>query len=74
MDRYIKRMKKLSKKFDRFLEHVLDEHNERRWKEGEEFVAKDMVDVLLQLADDPTLEVKLKRDGVKAFTQVRPFL
>nr|CAD1826107.1 unnamed protein product [Ananas comosus var. bracteatus] len=66
---YIKRMKKLSKKFDRFLEHVLDEHNERRWKEGEEFVAKDMVDVLLQLADDPTLEVKLKRDGVKAFTQ-----
>ncbi|OAY64335.1 Flavonoid 3'-monooxygenase [Ananas comosus] len=53
---YIKRMKKLSKKFDRFLEHVLDEHNERRWKEGEEFVAKDMVDVLLQLADDPTLE------------------
>jgi typhasterol/6-deoxotyphasterol 2alpha-hydroxylase len=67
---YIRRMKKLSKKFDRFLEHVLDEHNEKRWKEGENFVAKDMVDVLLQLADDPTLEVKLKREGVKAFTQV----
>uniref|UniRef100_A0A0D9WQK5 Uncharacterized protein n=1 Tax=Leersia perrieri TaxID=77586 RepID=A0A0D9WQK5_9ORYZ len=66
---YIKRMKRLSKMFDRFLEHVVDEHNERRRREGESFVAKDMVDVLLQFADDPNLEVKLKRDGVKAFTQ-----
>nr|QGN65333.1 cytochrome P450 [Oryza alta] len=66
---YIKRMKKLSKMFDRFLEHVVDEHNERRRLEGESFVAKDMVDVLLQIADDPNLEVKLKREGVKAFTQ-----
>lgn len=66
---YIKRMKALSKKFDRFLEHVLDEHNERR-KGVKDYVAKDMVDVLLQLADDPNLEVKLGRHGVKAFTQV----
>uniref|UniRef100_A0A0D9XE53 Uncharacterized protein n=1 Tax=Leersia perrieri TaxID=77586 RepID=A0A0D9XE53_9ORYZ len=66
---YIRRMKKLSKMFDRFLEHVVDEHNERRRSEGESFVAKDMVDVLLQFADNPNLEVKLKRDGVKAFTQ-----
>ncbi|KAJ3703177.1 hypothetical protein LUZ61_006882 [Rhynchospora tenuis] len=66
---YIKRMKTLSKKFDRFLEHVLDEHNDRRSHEGENFVARDMVDVLLQLADDPTLEVKLERDGIKAYIQ-----
>ncbi|KAL5583661.1 hypothetical protein UlMin_016103 [Ulmus minor] len=65
---YIKRMKALSKKFDRFLEHVLDEHNGRR-KAVKDYVAKDMVDVLLQLADDPDLEVKLERHGVKAFTQ-----
>ncbi|GLU22470.1 hypothetical protein SLE2022_385430 [Rubroshorea leprosula] len=65
---YIKRMKVLSKKFDRFLEHVLDQHNARR-KGVEDYAAKDMVDVLLQLADDPTLEVKLERHGVKAFTQ-----
>lgn len=67
---YIRRMKSLGKKFDRFLEHVLDEHNERRRQEGENFVARDMVDVLLQFADSPTLEVKLERNGVKAFTQV----
>ncbi|XP_062008754.1 trimethyltridecatetraene synthase-like [Rosa rugosa] len=64
---YIKRMKALSKKLDRFLEHVLDEHIEN--KKAKDFVATDMVDVLLQLADDPNLEVKLERHGVKAFTQ-----
>ncbi|KAM2653954.1 hypothetical protein EV2_025521 [Malus domestica] len=66
---YIKRMKTLSKKLDRFLEHVLDEHITKREVGGKDFVAKDMVDVLLQLADDPNLEVKLERHGVKAFTQ-----
>ncbi|KAK4267189.1 hypothetical protein QN277_024004 [Acacia crassicarpa] len=65
---YVKRMKALSKKFDRFMEHVLDEHNERR-RGIADYVAKDMVDVLLQLADDPALEVKLERHGIKAFTQ-----
>ncbi len=67
---YIKRMKALSKKFDRFLEHVLDEHIARR-KGVKDYVAKDMVDVLLQLAEDPTLDVTLERHGVKAFTQVQ---
>ncbi|CAN6312681.1 unnamed protein product [Urochloa humidicola] len=65
---YVKRMKRLAKVFDRFLEHLLDEHNERRRREGEEFVATDMVDVLLELADDPNLEVPIERDDVKAFT------
>ncbi|WVZ65098.1 hypothetical protein U9M48_014519 [Paspalum notatum var. saurae] len=66
---YIKRMKKLSKMFDRFLEHVVEEHDQRRLREGKSFVANDMVDVLLQIADDPTLEVELNRESVKAFTQ-----
>ncbi|GLT61428.1 hypothetical protein SLA2020_341340 [Shorea laevis] len=65
---HIKRMKALSKKLDRFLEHVLDEHNARR-NGVEGYVAKDMVDVLLELVDDPNLEIKLERHGVKAFTQ-----
>ncbi|XP_042514743.1 trimethyltridecatetraene synthase-like [Macadamia integrifolia] len=70
MQGYVKRMKVLSKKFDWFLEHVIDEHNERRERECvKDFVAKDMVDVLLQLADDPNLEVKLNRSSIKAFTQ-----
>ncbi|KAF7814028.1 cytochrome P450 71A1-like [Senna tora] len=63
---YVKRMKDLGKKFDRLLEHVLNEHEERR-KGVEDYVAKDMVDVFLQHAQDPTLEVKIQRDGVKSF-------
>ncbi|XP_075505262.1 trimethyltridecatetraene synthase-like [Primulina tabacum] len=66
---YVKRMKIVSKKFDMFLEHVLDEHTERRRKGIENYGSKDMVDVLLDLSEDPTLEVKLERHGVKAFTQ-----
>nr|XP_027109162.1 cytochrome P450 71A1-like [Coffea arabica] len=67
---YIKRMKILSKKFDWFLEHVLDEHNVARMRNDEQNrVSKDMVDVLLDLAEHQTLEVKLERHGVKAFTQ-----
>jgi len=65
---YVRRMKRLARMLDRFLEHVLDEHNERRRREGEGFVARDMVDVLLELADDPNLEVPIHRDGVKGFT------
>jgi hypothetical protein len=68
---YVKRMKKLRKMFDRFLEHVVDEHNERRRREAGDFVPTDMVDLLLQQADDPNLEVPIKRDGVKAFILVR---
>ncbi|GJR35672.1 cytochrome P450 71A1-like protein [Tanacetum coccineum] len=66
---YVKRMKAVSKKFDLFLEHVLDEHDARRRMEAENFVPKDMVDLLLQSMDDSTLEVKLERHRVKGFTQ-----
>jgi len=38
--------------YDRFYEQILDEHEERRRRAGAgEFVASDLVDVLLQLAE-----------------------
>ncbi|KAL2534411.1 Flavonoid 3'-monooxygenase [Abeliophyllum distichum] len=64
---YVKRMKVLSKKFDKFHEHVLDEHRARRMKK--DYVAKDMVDSLLELADDPNLQVKLTSDAIKGLIQ-----
>lgn len=67
---YVGRMKKISRTLNAFMERVLDEHNERRRLEGESFVARDMVDVLLQLADDPTnVDVQLERHSIKALTQ-----
>lgn len=68
---YVGRMKRLGKMFDRFLEHVVDEHDQRRRREGDGFVPADMVDLLLELADDPKLEVPIERDGVKGFALVR---
>lgn len=43
----MKRMKALCKKFDRFHDHVIEEHRARRQDAGKQFVAKDMVDLLL---------------------------
>ncbi|XP_022731091.1 flavonoid 3'-monooxygenase-like [Durio zibethinus] len=65
---YVKRMKALKKKLDRFHEHVFDEHK-RKKKESKDFVPQDMVDLLLQLADDPDIDVKLTYDGIRGFTQ-----
>ena len=59
LDPKIKRIKRLGEMLDRFLEQVLDEHDGRRRREGEEFAAMDMVDLLLELADDPNLEVPI---------------
>jgi len=61
-------MKAVNKKFDRFLEHVLGEHEARK---VEGYEAKDMVDVLLQHVDDPNLGVKIERHVIKALIQVK---
>nr|GMD24562.1 flavonoid 3'-monooxygenase-like [Ipomoea batatas] len=69
---YVKQMKELNRVFDRFHNIVLDDHMAKK-KEAEEkndgFVPKDMVDVLLQMSEDPNLEVKLTKDCVKGLVQ-----
>nr|XP_023880632.1 flavonoid 3'-monooxygenase-like [Quercus suber] len=65
---YVKRMKAITKKFDRFHDHVIGEHKAKR-ESVKDFVPKDMVDLLLQLADDPNIDVKLTYDNIKALTQ-----
>ena len=69
---FVRRMKQLSKMYDRFLERILDDHDEERRQRtdtgaGETTTARDLVDVLLQLAQEG--EETLMRDGVKAFVQ-----
>ncbi|KAL3353845.1 hypothetical protein AABB24_018490 [Solanum stoloniferum] len=58
---YIKRMKALDKKLREFFKYVLEDH---KAKGKEDSVPKDMVDVLLQLVDDPNLEVKITTDNL----------
>ncbi|XAR69927.1 Flavonoid 3'-monooxygenase [Bertholletia excelsa] len=62
---YVKRMKALQKKLARFHSHVISDHEAKRRAMGEDFVPKDMVDVVLQLAQNPKLEVKLTSESIK---------
>jgi len=45
---------------------VLVEHSEQRRRQGGGFVSRDMVDQLLQLADDASLDVPIEWDGILA--------
>ena len=67
---YVKRMKAVSHTFDRFYGYVLEKHRARL--EADDFVASDMVlvDMLLKLADDPEIEVKLSSDMIQGIVQV----
>ncbi|KAG8386304.1 hypothetical protein BUALT_Bualt03G0135100 [Buddleja alternifolia] len=65
---YVKKMKALYEKFDRFHNYVIDDHQVKRAAD-KNFVAKDVVDVLLQQAEDPNLEVKLTKDSIKGLLQ-----
>ncbi|KAK8503176.1 hypothetical protein V6N11_066441 [Hibiscus sabdariffa] len=65
---YVKRMKALKKKLDQFQDHVFDEHEQKKKESSKDFVARDMVDLLLQLADDPDLGVKLTYDALRGLT------
>ncbi|GMJ07286.1 TRANSPARENT TESTA 7, CYTOCHROME P450 75B1 [Hibiscus trionum] len=67
---YVKRMKGLKEKLDRFLDLVFDEHKRRKEELGSDFVAQDMVDLLLQLADNPEsdLDIKLTHDALRGLT------
>lgn len=72
---YERRMKALKKRLDRFYDYVLDEHKAETILPKEDHGYKDlkgndMVDLLLRLADDPHLEVKVTYDSVRGFTQV----
>lgn len=76
---YEKQMKELHKNFDRFNNYVLDDHLSKKTTtngESEFMNTKDMVDILLEIADDPNLEIQLSRDNIKALFQVHstPFI
>ncbi|KAF5482096.1 hypothetical protein F2P56_002690 [Juglans regia] len=64
---YVRRMKAVMEKLDQVYDHVLDEHKARMGGKG--FVPKDMVDLLLQMADNPSVDVKLTCDNIKGLIQ-----
>ncbi|KAH9312482.1 hypothetical protein KI387_027517, partial [Taxus chinensis] len=69
LDGIRRRMQAVRKTFDEFAEKVIDEHiNRRREKAEEEHLVKDMVDVLLDMAESESqrMEMKITRLHIKA--------
>ncbi|KAH6767802.1 hypothetical protein C2S52_018785 [Perilla frutescens var. hirtella] len=59
-----KRLRKVRERFDEMMEKIIDEHQNKR-RESKVDV-KDLLDILLDLAKDPSSEMKLTRDNIKA--------
>lgn len=69
-----KRLKEVRDRFDEMMEKIIDEHeNERRKlkrRSEEGGVEKDLLDILLDIAEDGSSEMKLTRENIKAFILV----
>jgi cytochrome P450 len=67
-----RRMRRVHALFDRFYEQILDEHEDERRDGGAgEFAGRDLVDVLLDVAEEEqgNEESPLTRDGIKGMIQ-----
>ncbi|KAK9055467.1 hypothetical protein SSX86_026550 [Deinandra increscens subsp. villosa] len=63
---YGKRVKEIHPRFNKLIERIITEHeNERRNKKKDE--ARDLLDILLKISEDDTMEMKVTKDNIKAF-------
>ncbi|GAU31407.1 hypothetical protein TSUD_370560 [Trifolium subterraneum] len=63
-----KRLKEIRDKFDTMMERVIKEHQEEKKKRGEggDHV-RDLLDILLEIQEDESNEIKLTNENVKSF-------
>lgn len=68
-----KRLEDLHRRFDGMMEKILKEKEEERRKgmKMSEKRVKDLVDTLLEIAEDESAEMKLTRENIKAFILVK---
>ncbi|KAF3439692.1 hypothetical protein FNV43_RR17970 [Rhamnella rubrinervis] len=64
----VRKMKALEEKFDHLFDFVYDGHKANR-EAAKSLEPRDMVGLLVELMDDPSLDVKPTYDSVKGFTQ-----
>ncbi|KAF5474084.1 hypothetical protein F2P56_006017 [Juglans regia] len=65
-----KRLKEVHDRFDSLMERILQEHEEARKKEKERdgaYAVKDLLDILLDISEDQSAEMRLSRENIKAF-------
>ncbi|KAJ6749761.1 hypothetical protein OIU85_000400 [Salix viminalis] len=54
-------------KFDRLVERIIKEHEEKKMKGTERSEGMDLMDILLEISRDPNVEMKLTKKEIKAF-------
>jgi hypothetical protein len=59
--------------YDRLVERIFKEHEEKANKGFEEGERKDFMDILLEIYNDPTAEIKLSKNDIKSFLLVSSF-
>lgn len=73
-----KRLKEVRDQFDTMMERIIKEHQEERKKKKEvgesDDDVRDLLDILLEISEDETSEIRLTRENIKAFILVRTLL
>lgn len=59
------------KKYDRLVERIIKEHEEKAMA-GAVGERKDLMDILLEIYNDPTAEIRLSKNDIKSFLLVSP--
>lgn len=65
-----KRLRQVHERSDAKLERILREHEQERIKSNGKVAPKDILDLLLNISEDPNSEVKITRNNIKAFLKV----
>ncbi|KAM0056920.1 putative 3,9-dihydroxypterocarpan 6A-monooxygenase [Helianthus debilis subsp. tardiflorus] len=62
----LKRAKDIHRRYDALIEKIMKEHEEAR-KKGTQSEGKDLLNLLLDMAEDESMEIDLTRENIKAF-------
>ncbi|KAD3068310.1 hypothetical protein R6Q59_017693 [Mikania micrantha] len=64
---YGKRVREIHPRFNKLIDRIISEHEDERRKRKGEDEAKDLLDILLKISEDDTMEMKVTKDNIKAF-------
>ncbi|KAL4558113.1 hypothetical protein LXL04_036309 [Taraxacum kok-saghyz] len=62
-----KRSKEIRGRVDSLTEKIIDKHEEARKVKKEKGEVRDLLDLLLDISEDESMEIKITRDNIKAF-------
>ncbi|MBA0642882.1 hypothetical protein Goklo_027215 [Gossypium klotzschianum] len=62
-----KKLKQVRDKFDSMMDRIIKEHEEARKTNKDDNTVKDLLDVLLDISQDESSEMRLTRENIKAF-------